>query len=285
MMINYSIFRGDDFRPDFGKLGMLCALFPSVPVLALTATANKEDREIIKKTLHVKDAVEVIESPDRVNIFYEKIFRAGGQSIEAYENILQPVAWALLHEGVGYPLTIFYLGLKWCGFAYRLFEKILGPAQYYPEGAPPIPENRIFAQYHAPQTAVTKSLIIKELSSNSPKIRVVFATVAMGMGVDIPTIRHIIHIEPPRTIREYIQETGRAGRDGSKSKAVLYYDNHDIAANRKAISDIRSYCRLEGSCMREFLLDCLDTTPRKKGLFGHSCCSNCMLVCQCTHCK
>ena len=93
-MINYSIFWGDDFRPDSGKLGMLCVLFPSVPVLALTATANKEDREIIKKTLHMKDAVEVIESPDRVNIFYEKIFRAGGQSIEAYENILQPVAWA-----------------------------------------------------------------------------------------------------------------------------------------------------------------------------------------------
>ena len=110
MMINYSIFRGDDFRPDFGKLGMLCALFPSVPVLALTATANKEDTEVIKKTLHMKDAVEVIESPDRVNIFYEKIFRAGGQSIEAYENILQPVAQALLHERVGYPLTVFYLG-------------------------------------------------------------------------------------------------------------------------------------------------------------------------------
>lgn len=87
----------------------------------------------------------------------------------------------------------------------------------------------------------------------------------MGMGVDIPTIRHIIHIGPPRTIREYVQETGRAGRDGSKSKAVLYYDNHDTAANRKAISNnIRSYCRLEGSCMREFLLDCWDTTPRKK---------------------
>ena len=109
-----------------------------------------------------------------------------------------------------------------------LHIEILGSAQYYPEGAPPIPENQIFAQYHAPQTAVMKSLIIKELSSNSPKIRVVFATVAMGMGVDIPTIRHIIHIGPPRTIREYVQETGRAGRDGSKSKAVLYYDNHAI---------------------------------------------------------
>ena len=49
MMINYSIFKGDDFRPDFGKLGMLCVLFPSVPVLALTATANKEDKRDYKE--------------------------------------------------------------------------------------------------------------------------------------------------------------------------------------------------------------------------------------------
>ncbi len=82
-------------------------------------------------------------------------FRVGGQSVEAYENILQPVANNLLNQRVQH-ITIIYLRLKWCGFAYRLFERVLVPAQYYPEGSEPIPKNRIFAQFHAPQTAAMK---------------------------------------------------------------------------------------------------------------------------------
>jgi len=76
-------------------------------------------------------------------------------------------------------------------------------------------------------------------------VRVVFATVAMGMGVDIPSIRHVIHVGPPRTIREYVQETGRAGRDGCFSTAILYYNNRDIAKNWQGMSeDVRTFCRL-----------------------------------------
>ncbi len=72
------------------------------------------------------------------------------------------------------------------------------------------------------------------------------------MGVDIPKIEQIVHIGPPHTVREYIQEIGWAGRDGSESVAILYYDNYDIASNRKEISDeIRNYCQLEGKCMRD----------------------------------
>ena len=70
--------------------------------------------------------------------------------------------------------------------------------------------SRLFAQYHSPNTGTMKDSILKELSSPSYTVRVVFATVAMGMGMDIPSIRNIIHVGPPRTIREYIQETGRA---------------------------------------------------------------------------
>ncbi len=111
----------------------------------------------------------------------------------------------------------------------------------------------------------------------------------MGMGVEIGQIIHqnwtIIHIGPPRTVREYIQETGRAGRDGSQSVAILYYDNYDIASNRKEMSDeIHNYCRLEGKCMRGYLLDCLDATVQARNQFRHLCCSNCKLVCQCNYC-
>ena len=112
-----------------------------------------------------------------------------------------------------------------------------GPEQYFPAGADPIPENRLFSQFHSPQTAAMKEQILKELGHSCSKLRVVFATIAMGMGVDIPAIRNIIHIGPPRTVREYMQETGRAGRDGSSSRVSLFYNNRDIGKNKKGINE------------------------------------------------
>ena len=123
---------------------------------------------------------------------------------------------------LNYPLTILYLPLKWCGFAFKFFDKHLGKEQYYPLGAEALPENRLFAQYHDPQTTAMKDQILKELASPASRVRIIFAAVAMGMGVDIPSIRCVIHVGPLRTIREYFQETGRAGRDGKPAIAVLH---------------------------------------------------------------
>ena len=132
-----------------------------------------------------------------------------------------------------------------------------------------------------------KDQILKELLSEQPRVRVVFATVAMGMGVDISSIRQIIHIGPPRTVREYMQETGRAGRDGGLSTAVLHYNNRDIGKNRKGISEqIKEYCLLDNSCLRKFLLGCLDAKlPTYAMPVGHLCFSFCSLACKCSQCR
>ena len=129
-------FRGKDFRQDYSRLKMVCALFPSVPLLALTATANKQDREEIKEVLGLSDCVDTTISLDRKNIFYEKYFRKGGD-VDSIESILRPLAESLLLLRVDYPITIVYLPLKWCG-------------QYYPENAHAEPKNRLFGQFHAP---------------------------------------------------------------------------------------------------------------------------------------
>ena len=76
-----------------------------------------------------------------------------------------------------------------------------------------------------------KEQILAELAKPASKVRVMFATVAMGMGVDIRSIPKVIHVGPPQTICEYFQETGRAGREGQPDTSVLYYNNVDIFKN------------------------------------------------------
>ncbi|CAB4035489.1 Hypothetical predicted protein [Paramuricea clavata] len=274
---------GLDFRKDYSNLAMLCATFPTVPVVALTATASKADVILIKESLNLKKPVEITANPDRPNIFYEKIIRKGND-LEFFQELLHNIATVLLKKKLDYPLTILYLPLKWCGYAFKYLAKHLGKEQYYPLDAEAIPENRLFAQFHSPQTNAMKNQILTELSSPLSKLRVVFATVALGMGIDIPCIRHVIHVGPPHTIREYFQETGRAGRDRKQSTAVLYYNKRDIAISRPGISDsIREYCKLEDSCLRMFLLGCLDVHDVMKDN-PHVCCSYCKMQCKCSEC-
>lgn len=84
-------FRGDDFRKDYSRLAMMCAAFPSAPVLALTATASYKDISIIKESLNLKKPLEVIASPNRANLFYEKVFREG-EDIDFIVKTLEPIA-------------------------------------------------------------------------------------------------------------------------------------------------------------------------------------------------
>ena len=280
------MYRGKDFRVDHSNLAVLCATFPDVPVIAMTATATKSDREDIKKSLEMKECCEIVGNPDRQNITYEKHFRVGSD-VDSLMSILAPMAQGLLQQTKCYPLTIIYLPLKWCGYAYKIFESVLGQNQYYPEGSMPIPENQLFAQFHSPQTKEMKDQILKQLCSSESTVRVVFATVALGMGVDIRDIRRIVHISPPYTIQAYFKETGRAGRDGQPSTAVLFYNNHDIAKNKPGMQEeVRQFCKSQGECLRHLLLSLLDTDKKHITLVSpkHLCCGGGKLECACHSC-
>lgn len=92
-----------------------------------------------------------------------------GSNNEVYASILEPIAKSLLEQGSKYPLTLIYLSLSWSGRVYRLFESILNEKQYDPVEGPFIPENRLFGQFHAPQTEKIKEAILKQLCKPESK--------------------------------------------------------------------------------------------------------------------
>lgn len=116
-------FRGDDFRMDYSRLAMLCATFPSVPVVALTATASKNEVVAIKQSLNLKTPLQVLANPNRANIYYDKVVRKG-DVVDFYEGLLTPIADQLREEKVECPLTVMYLPLQWCGFAFKFFGRL-----------------------------------------------------------------------------------------------------------------------------------------------------------------
>lgn len=128
-----NFFSGIDVRKDYSKLGVLCALFSDMPVLAMTATASRTDIQCIQDSLGLEMCKCIIGYPDRKNTFYQKIFCAG-KDMDSPQAIIMPIAKALLQQKIDYPLTIMYLTLRLSGFAYTIFEHVLGVEQYSPPG-------------------------------------------------------------------------------------------------------------------------------------------------------
>ena len=182
---------GREFLPHYGKLAQLASLFPNTPFLILTATAPKHTQETIKISLHLSNPHVIIAYLNRPNIFIAVAKRLSVSSEESYESILLPIAQKLKEALVHYPLTIIYLPLKWCGYAFKLFMEELGDRSYFPCDNVS-PKNCLFAQYHSPQTEQRKQEILSQLQGSDTLgvPRVIFATVAIGMGVNITNCTH-----------------------------------------------------------------------------------------------
>ena len=270
------------FRPAYGKLDILGSIFANVPFLALTATANSETKSMIIESLQLTD-VELIEvNPDRENIFYD-VKNRPSHGDDKLDPILKPVANMLKELKLQMELTIIYGTLQTCADCFLYFSKALKKHQYFPEGSEPISKNRLFAQYHAECPDHEKDRIIEELIQGVCTARVLFVTIAFGMGIDIHDIRHVIHIGVPKTIEEYFQETGRAGRDGCPSVATMYYNNFDIRSGKHQVDEVMREFVTSNSCKRSIILNYFGHSLKRESDF-HNCCSYHRSVCKCPTC-
>ena len=172
---------------------------------------------------------------------------------------------------------IYCKSIKDCGRLFMFFKSKLGEQGYYPEDSPKTSANLLFGMYHHSTLDKQNSTILNSFHEEKGTVRLVFATSALGMGVNFSNVRTIIHYGPPREMEDFVQQIGRAGRDGQPSKAVLLYNGLHL---KNCEQNIKEYCSSNSGCLRKLLLAEFGfLEPETES--DHDCCVHCHKDCLC----
>ncbi len=204
---------GHDFRPEYRRIReMVDAIDESVPIVALTATATPKVRTDIMKNLRLKNPYTYIASFNRDNLYYE--VRPKGKKEQVLSQIIQFIKSDDPKSGIIYCLNR------------KTTEQI----------AESLMANGIkAAAYHAGLDSTTRSLRQDQFLQED--INVIVATIAFGMGIDKPDVRFVIHFNMPKSLENYYQETGRAGRDGMEGQCIGFFNYADMTKLEKFMRD------------------------------------------------
>jgi ATP-dependent DNA helicase RecQ len=247
---------GHEFRKDYTRLGELKDLFPNVPILALTATADAKTREDIAFQLRMTDPKIFVSSFDRPNIKYSICDRKNDM-IQLDRFIKEN------HEGE--------TGIVYC-LSRKKVEKIAGELAALGYKAMP---------YHAGLSSDKRTQV--QEAFNKEEGIIIVATIAFGMGIDRPDVRFVAHLDLPKSIESYYQETGRAGRDGKPSSAWMTYGLQDVIKLSQMLENTdagEAYKKLARYKLDAMLSLCETGQCRRKTLLSYfeedsSDCQNC----------
>ncbi len=236
---------GHDFRPEYLMLAGLKAEFPKVPVIALTATADKLTRKDILDKLNLDKPAEFVSSFNRANITYKVVPKRN-----SFKQLLDFLNERKEGSGIIYCLSR------------KSTEELAADLKSY--GFPA-------EAYHAGMDNADKAR--NQEAFLRDEVKIIVATIAFGMGINKSNVRYVVHVDLPKNIEGYYQETGRAGRDGLPSDALLLYSYGDAsklqyfakidgnedqtAIMLKKLDDMVKYCQIQ-SCRRQYLMQYFD---------------------------
>ena len=244
--------------------------------MALMATATKQLRYDVARVLGMSGETVVARSPSKDNIMYTAI------NFKSMEDTFLPIAKKLHVEGDKCQRMIIYCrSYGDCADVYLYFKAFLGTKFTIPHGAPDLPMFRIVDMYMSLTEQEVKDSIVNSFTTDST-LRVVIATIAFGMGINCTDVRQVIHYGFPSDIESYIQETGRAGRDGLPALATLVKKPRHGEKRDKAIL---VYSSNSQNCRRDTLFGYFDEYNRTFDAPLCMCCDVCFKLCQCSNCS
>ena len=271
--------RGDEFRPEYSKLGEVRSLIPpGVRFMALTATASKSSREHISRSLYMRRPALVYVPPQKKNIFYAM------KAKMSMEELVHSLAETLKCVGTAMPrIIIFCKKYDECSSMYAMFKFYLGKNFTSPPNSPDLTKYRLVDMYTRCTEVKVKEAILNSFCKPDGKLRIVIGTIAFGMGLDCADVRQTIHWGLSSDVESHIQETGRAGRDGFLSCSLLL---HTKADRQTASDQMGEYSKNETICRRKLLFDGFEgcdsvNYPCTKC----QCCDVCSSTCSCDLCS
>lgn len=256
---------GHDFRPDYSKLGVLKTAFPSIPILALTATAAENVVRHVLKSLHINDALVLRTGFNRSNLLFEVHEKPSGD-IEARKHLL-----ALLTCRFGYRKATWtedsFSSEGPSGIVYCMTRDECEDVANF------LFDHGISADfYHGGQSKTDRQLV--QQAWQRGHVRIVCATIAYGMGINKADVRFVIHYSLAKSIEGYYQEAGRAGRDSQPSHCIVLFNDNDgyrlrrilsipqknmtrqtRALHLKNLKEVVLYCQDKTRCRRQYLVE------------------------------
>ena len=245
--------------------------------MALTATATNTTQKTIERILAMKNTTIIAMSPDKTNLRYSV------QTFTGISNAFYQVVQELRIKRMLFERMIIFCNTKLdCPRIFSYFRLVMGPEITEPIGASfDLVDRRLVDMYFAGTDDDIRKRILNNFTTKSP-LRIVIATIAFGLGVDCPDTHVIVHVGPPSDIESYVQQVGRAGRDGSESFAFLLTSAKlETHCDKQMLNYLHNNNK---TCRRDLLYNDFNMYTHSRVNNGCNCCDTCLASCECNLC-